>query len=239
MAEAAATPERSWFALPAEEVAAALEIDPAQGADGSGGLGRLERHGPNRFAEAAPEPRWHAFVRQYRDPMQIVLLVAGIAAASSRSTMPPGRRPDHLTVLNARYRPAPRARPQRVAALQKMMIIKAKARRDGTLVVLPAEAVTGDVVSIEAGDIVPADGRLLAATLEVAEAALTGNVPVAKGIEAVAGEEVPLGDRTDMVFMNTNTTRGTGQFVVTATGMATEVGHVSGSCGSRTRPRRR
>ena len=74
----------------------------------------------------------------------------------------------------------------------------------------------------------------------MAEAALTGeSLPVAKGVETVAGEEVPLGDRTDMVFMNTNTTRGTGQFVVTATGMATEVGHVSGSCRSRTRPRRR
>src|SRR5262249_21724686 len=73
-------------------------------------------------------------------------------------------------------------------------------------------------------------GRLLqAATLEVAESALTGeSVPVSKGVEPVDGEDVPLGDRTDMVFMNTNTTRGTGQFVVTATGMATEVGHISG-----------
>ena len=78
---------------------------------------------------------------------------------------------------------------------------------------LPAEQlVPGDVVSIEAGDIVPADGRLLqAATLEVAESALTGeSVPVSKGVEPVAGDEVPLGDRTGMVFMNTNTTRGTG-----------------------------
>jgi len=111
-----------------------------------------------------------------------------------------------------------------------MMIIKAKVRRGGELLELPAEQlVPGDIVSVEAGDIVPADGRLLsAATLEVAESALTGkSVPVSKGIDAVSGEDVPLGDRTDMVFMNTNTTRGTGQFVVTATGMATEVGHTS------------
>ena len=110
-----------------------------------------------------------------------------------------------------------------------MMIIKAKVRRGGELLELPAEQlVPGDIVSVEAGDIVPADGRLLsAATLEVAESALTGeSVPVWKGIDAVSGEDVPLGDRTDMVFMNTNTTRGTGQFVVTATGMATEVGHI-------------
>src|SRR5436190_10615752 len=112
-----------------------------------------------------------------------------------------------------------------------MMIIKARVRRDGRLAELPAEQlVPGDVVSIEAGDLVPADGRLLqAATLEIAEAALTGeSMPVSKGIEAVDGTDVPLGDRTDMVYMNTNVTRGAGRFVVTTTGMATQVGHISG-----------
>jgi Ca2+-transporting ATPase len=112
-----------------------------------------------------------------------------------------------------------------------MMIIKAKVHRDGALAEIPAEQlVPGDIVSLEAGDIVPADGRLLqAATLEIAEAALTGeSMPVSKGIEAVDGEDVPLGDRTDMVYMNTNVTRGAGRFVVTTTGMATQVGHISG-----------
>ncbi|MGD0066681.1 MAG: cation-transporting P-type ATPase, partial [Streptosporangiaceae bacterium] len=85
-------------------------------------------------------------------------------------------------------------------------------------------------VAIEAGDIVPADGRLLkAATLEVDESALTGeSLPVAKGTEPVAGAGTPLGDRTDMVYMNTSVSRGAGEFVITATGMATEVGHISG-----------
>src|SRR3954452_5094074 len=118
-----------------------------------------------------------------------------------------------------------------VSALQKMMILKAKVHRDGELSVIPADQlVPGDIVSIEAGDIVPADGRLLqSATLEIAESALTGeSVPVSKGTETVEGEDVPLGDRTDMVFMNTNATRGTGRFIVTATGMNTEVGHISG-----------
>ena len=75
----------------------------------------------------------------------------------------------------------------------------------------------------------PADGRLLsAATLEIAESALTGeSMPVSKGVESVASPDTPLGDRTDMVFMNTNVTRGAGSFVVTSTGMATEVGHIS------------
>ena len=98
------------------------------------------------------------------------------------------------------------------------MIVKARVRRDGNLTQLPAEElVPGDVVSVEAGDVVPADGRLLAAaTLEIAESALTGeSVPVSKGVEPVEQPDAPLGDRTDMVYMNTNVTRGTGEFVVT------------------------
>src|SRR5262249_10043813 len=115
-------------------------------------------------------------------------------------------------------------------ALQKMMIVKARVRRDGELLEIPAEQlVPGDVVSIEAGDVVPADGRLLsAATLEVAEAALTGeSMPVSKGVGPVGGTGTPRGDRTDMVYMTTNGTRGAGTFVVTTTGMATEAGHIS------------
>jgi Ca2+-transporting ATPase len=233
MVETASPPsERPWHALAGDEAAAALDVDPAQGLTAAEAEARLGRYGPNKFAEAAPEPRWHAFARQYRDPMQIVLLVAGIGSIVPLAQYGTGLVLILLTVLNAvlGLRQEGKAAAA-VAALQKMMIIKAKVRRDGALLVLPAEQlVPGDVVSIEAGDIVPADGRLLAAaTLEVAEAALTGeSVPVAKGVETVAGDEVPLGDRTDMVFMNTNTTRGTGQFVVTATGMETEVGHVSG-----------
>ncbi len=81
---------------------------------------------------------------------------------------------------------------------------------------------------IEAGDVIPADGRLLqAATLEVAESALTGeSVPVLRGTAAVGGADTPLGDRSSMVYMNTNVTRGAGELVVTATGMSTEVGHI-------------
>ena len=117
-----------------------------------------------------------------------------------------------------------------VAALQKMMVVSAKVRRDGSLVQLPMEQlVPGDIVNIEAGDLVPADGRLLtAATLEIDESALTGeSVPVPKQVEAVA-EGAGLGDRVDLAFMNTQVTRGAGTMLVTNTGMATEVGHISG-----------
>jgi P-type Ca2+ transporter type 2C len=72
--------EPTWYELPGEKVAPALEVDPVAGLSSSVAASRLEQYGPNKFAEAKPEPRWHAFVRQYYDPMQIVLLVAGIGS---------------------------------------------------------------------------------------------------------------------------------------------------------------
>ena len=91
------------------------------------------------------------------------------------------------------------------------------------------ELVPGDIVNIEAGDLVPADGRLLtAATLEIDESALTGeSVPVPKQVDPVAADSA-LGDRIDLAFMNTQVTRGAGTLLVTSTGMTTEVGHISG-----------
>jgi P-type Ca2+ transporter type 2C len=225
------TPESTWYELPGEAVAASMNVDPQRGLTSAEAAARLEQYGPNRFAEGKSEPRWRAFERQYHDPMQMVLLVAGVGSIVPLEQYGTGIMLLFLTVFNAVLGLHQEGKAAAaVAALQKMMIVKAKVHRDGELVELPAEElVPGDIVSVEAGDIIPADGRLLsAATLEVAESALTGeSVPVSKGIALVDGEDVPLGDRTDMVFMNTNATRGTATFVVTATGMETEVGHIS------------
>jgi P-type Ca2+ transporter type 2C len=232
MAVATTARERTtWYALDAAEVATRLGVDPKQGLSTAEATARREQYGPNKFAEAKPEPRWHAFLRQYRDLMQIVLLVVGIGSLWPLQQWGTGIVVLLLTVFNAvlGLRQEGKAAAA-VAALQKMMIVKARVMRDGSLAELPAEElVPGDIVSIEAGDVVSADGRLLTvATLEVAESALTGeSLPVGKTVEAVAGEDTPLGDRTDMVYMNTNITRGSGQFVVTSTGMSTEVGHIS------------
>src|SRR3989440_1041386 len=223
--------DSAYYELPVEQVAASFDVDPARGLSSAEAAARLDQYGANKFAEAKAEPRWRAFVRQYYDAMQIVLLVAGIASIVPLGQYGTGIMLLLLTVLNAVLGLHQEGKAAAaVAALQKMMIIKAKVHRGGQLAEIPAEQlVPGDIVSIEAGDIIPADGRLLqAATLEVAESALTGeSVPVSKGVDPVDGDDVPLGDRTDMVFMNTNTTRGAGQFVVTATGMNTEVGHIS------------
>jgi P-type Ca2+ transporter type 2C len=230
---ATTTPEApTWHVRSRADVVAELDVEPERGLTGAEAAERLERYGPNRFAEAKQESRWHAFLRQYRDPMQIVLLVAGVISIYPVKETGTGIVILLLTLLNAMLGLSQEGKAAAaVAALAKMMIVKARVRRDGALAQLPAEQlVPGDVVQIEAGDVVPADGRVLAAaTLEVAEAALTGeSLPVGKGVEAVAAPDAPLGDRTDMVYMNTNVTRGTGEFVVTSTGMATEVGHISG-----------
>jgi P-type Ca2+ transporter type 2C len=221
----------AWHTLAPDDVGGRLGVDPGSGLSAAEAASRLASVGPNKFTETAVEPRWRAFVRQYRDPMQIVLLVAGIGSLYPLKELGTGLVLLFLTLFNAvlGLRQEGKAA-EAVAALQKMMIVKARVRRDGELVQIPAEElVPGDVVSIEAGDVVPADGRLLsAATLEVAESALTGeSLPVSKGVEAVESVETPLGDRTDMVYMNTNVTRGAGAFVVTSTGMSTEVGHIS------------
>ena len=227
----AASEAPTWFTLSGDDVAQRLGVDPERGLTAEEAAKRLQQYGPNKFAEAKPEPRWRAFVRQYRDPMQIVLLAAGIGSLYPIKEYGTGILIIFLTLFNAvlGLRQEGKAAAA-VAALQKMMIVKARVRRDGSLAELPAEQLApGDVVRLEAGDVVPADGRLLSsATLEIGESALTGeSVPVSKGAETVENAAAPLGDRTDMVYMNTNVTRGSGAFVVTATGMQTEVGHIS------------
>ena len=227
-----AASELAWHTLGADQVLHSEGVDEQRGLSSAEAATRAQRFGPNEFAAGRSESRWHAFLRQYRDPMQIVLLAAGIGSLYPLKQLGTGVLLILLTLFNAveglhQEGKATAA----VSALQKMVVITARVRRDGQLSELPGrQLVPGNIVALQAGDIVPADGRLVtAATLEVDESALTGeSLPVAKGTEPVAGTDTPLGDRSDMVYMNTNVTRGAGEFVVTATGMATQVGQISG-----------
>ncbi|MGZ3715307.1 MAG: cation-translocating P-type ATPase, partial [Ktedonobacterales bacterium] len=225
-------PGPDWYALSVTDVLKAQGIDAALGLSTAEATVRLQRFGPNVFAEAKKEPGWRAFIRQFRDPMQIVLLVAGVVSGVVIQQWGTALVLLALALFNAvmGLRQEGKAEAS-IAALQKMMIVKSRVRRDGEVKELPADQLApGDIVLVEAGDRVPADGRLItAATLEIDESALTGeSVPVPKQVEPVTGKEVPLGDRVDMAYMNTNATRGTGEILVTATGMSTEVGHISG-----------
>ncbi|MEU4159045.1 HAD-IC family P-type ATPase [Actinoplanes sp. NPDC026670] len=222
----------AFHVLSVPEALEAEQVDRHRGLSEDEVAKRRAKYGPNRFAEAKKEPWWRSFVRQYADPMQIVLLAAGIGSLYPLKQYGTGILLIALTLLNAALGLHQEGKAAAaIDALQKMMIIKARVRRDGTLIEIPAEElVPGDVVAMEAGDVVPADGRLLrAATLEIDESALTGeSLPVAKDVAAVASADTALGDRSDMAYMNTNVTRGAGELLVTATGMNTEVGRISG-----------
>src|SRR5215211_5845598 len=217
----------AWHNLTAVEACAKLDVDGRSGLEPAEVERRRAQYGSNKLAEGEKEPGWRAFLHQYRDLMQLVLVGAAIVSMVALQEFSTGIA---ILGLNQEGKAA-----ESVAALQKMLIIKAHARRGGAAIDIPAEElVPGDVVSFEAGDKIPADGRLLvAATLEIEEAALTGeSTPVGKSVDAVAGDEVPLGDRVDMAYMNSTVTRGRGEMVVTATGMDTEVGHISGMLSS-------
>jgi Ca2+-transporting ATPase len=223
--------DAAWWALTPQQAIQAQSVDAATGLSTAEADSRRSKFGANKFADAKKEPRWQAFVRQYRDPMQVVLLVAGVLSLFIPNQFATGVVLILLTLLNAAMGLNQEGKASAsVSALQKMMVVKAKVRRGGELgEVAMDQLVPGDIVNIEAGDLVPADARILsAATLEIDESALTGeSVPVPKQIDPVAADSA-LGDRIDMAFMNTQVTRGAGTILVTSTGMSTEVGHISG-----------
>ena len=227
-----ATETTDWYRLSAEDACRQLDVDAAVGLTSAGVVERRERYGPNKLAEEAKEPGWRAFLRQYRDLMQLVLVGAAVVSIVALQDVSTGLVVLGLTVVNALMGLHQEGKAaESVAALRQMLIMTASVRRDGQLVANPAEElVPGDIVGFQAGDKVPADGRILvAATLEIEEAGLTGeSTPSAKSLDPVTGDDVPLGDRVDMAYMNSQVTRGRGEMVVTATGMSTEVGHISG-----------
>lgn len=219
-----------WHELEIVDTAQTLQVDPAVGLSASDVSQRLQQYGPNKLAEGKTESTLQAFLRQYKDFMQIILLVASLGSlfigdvASAVMLV-------LLTVLNAIMGLRQEAKAaDSLAALQEMMKLTTRVRRDGSVTEVDAEEIVpGDVVLFEAGDRVPADGRLLvAATLEIEEAALTGeSTPVLKQTDTVPGDDIPVGDRTDMAYMQSSVTRGRGEMLVTATGMDTEVGHIA------------
>jgi P-type Ca2+ transporter type 2C len=221
----------SWHALSPDQALAQQDVDADRGLTAAEADRRRATYGANAFAEAKKASKWQLFARQYADPMQLVLLVAGIVCLFLPGQFYTGVFLLLLTVFNAWMAMNQEGKAEASAsALQGMMVVKARVRRDGALVEVPMDQlVPGDIVNIEAGDLVPADARILsAATLEIDESALTGeSVPTPKQVDAVAADAA-LGDRVDMTFMNCQVTRGAGTILVTTTGMATEVGHISG-----------
>ncbi len=228
-AASGATP--TWYALEATEVAKALDVEPSVGLSSAEAQRRLGQYGPNRMAAKKQESPLHAFVRQYQDFMQVLLLGAAIVNVIVTGEWGTTIVLLLLTVFNAvlSLRGESKAAAS-VGALEKMLKNIARVRRDGEAIEIDSEGlVPGDIVLMEAGNRVPADGRLfVAATLEIEEGALTGeSVPVSKDIASIVGSDVGIGDRHCLAFMNTAVTRGRGEMIVTTTGMDTEIGHIA------------
>jgi Ca2+-transporting ATPase len=223
--------ESTWYRMTPEQVAQQLEVDPAKGLSAAEAQARLQKYGPNVLAAKQKESGWQAFLRQYKDFMQIVLLAAAVLSLVFTRDLGTTLVLVGLTIFNAVLGMNQEAKAEAsMAALQKMLKNIARVRRDGQAIEIDAEGlVPGDIVLMEAGNRVPADGRLfVVATLEIEEAALTGeSVASPKDIDTIDKPEVPLGDRLNMAFMNTAVTRGRGEMIVTTTGMGTEMGHIA------------
>ena len=229
-ASGSAEADIKWYGLTSAEATDRLQVDPAKGLSAAEVQQRLQKYGSNVLEAAKPEPGWKRFFKQYKEYMQIVLLVAAVVSlliGEYRTFV----LLILLTLLNAwlGYHQEGKAAAS-AAALSKTMKTVTKVRRDGVTQEVNAEQVVpGDIVIVDAGDRIPADGRvILAATLSIEEGALTGeSAAVEKETDAISKPDVALGDRNNMAFMNTSVTRGHGEILVTTTGMGSEVGHIA------------
>ena len=190
MTELTGTKSAPWHAIPADDVARELGVDPHVGLSSAEAARRLGLHGPNRLAETPREPRWRVFLRQFQDVLILVLLVAAVVSLAVTREWETPVVIVLVVLLNATIGFVQESRAEAsLEALKQMLVMTATVRRDGRAVrVDAAELVPGDVVMVEAGDRVPADGRLLSSTsLEVQESSLTGEAQPA--VKSAAGQQ--------------------------------------------------
>ena len=223
-----------WYTKSSAQALQELDTNSSRGLTSTQAAQRLQQYGPNQLEKPKPTPLILRFLLQLKDPMIVVLLFA--AALSLIST--------HgedwieaviillIVVVNAvisitQENSAHKA----LEALEQMSAPLARVVRDGqTLRLDTRQLVPGDIILLEAGDLVPADGRILhCANLKVDESAITGeSVPVSKESGAVLAEDTEVGDQSNMVISSTVITNGRATCVVTATGMDTQVGRIAG-----------
>lgn len=193
-------------------------------------LKHQEKYGPNELVEGKKKTTLQIFLEQYKDFLVIILIIAAIASGFM------GDVESALVILivitmNAILGTVQTIKAeQSLASLKKLSGPEAKVLRNGNVVQIPSSEVTvGDIVMLDAGDYIPADGRLTeCASLKVDESALTGeSLGVEKTTDIIKEEEVPLGDRVNMVYSGSFVTYGRGAFVVTGIGMETEVGKIA------------
>lgn len=204
---------------------------------------RSAETGKNKLAEDKKTPLILRFLSQFADPMIIILIAAAVISAIT-SVLQKEFPSDviiimFVVIINAILGVYQESKAEKaIEALQKMAAATTKVLRDGKVCEIPSEDLTvGDVVLLEAGDAVPADGRIFeSASLKIEESALTGeSVPVNKFIKAIGLEgqkDVPLGDRKNMMYMGSTVVYGRGKAVITSIGMDTEMGKIAGALSS-------
>ena len=232
---------KKLYTQSAQEVLDAMGVAP-EGLSSQEAAARREKYGPNKLKEAPKPTLLQRFLTQLKDPMLIILMIA--AAVSAITGFISGEEEIAeviiilaVVLLNAILGVIQESKAEAaIEALQTMTAATCKVLRDGKQVILHSdELVPGDIVLLEAGDAVPADGRIIEnASMKIEEAALTGeSVPVNKVLEelglAEGQEEIPLGDRKNMCYMGSTVVYGRGKAVITQTGMDTEMGKIAGA----------
>ncbi|NJO75024.1 MAG: cation-translocating P-type ATPase [Leptolyngbyaceae cyanobacterium RM1_406_9] len=219
-----------WHTLDTQTVLKYLESHLDRGLDRSEVQERIAKFGPNELEERAGRSHWRILLDQFTNIMLIMLMAVAVISALL------GEAKDAIAILSIvgingllGYVQESRAE-KALAALKQMVVPMVRVKRQGEVQEIPGrELVPGDIVLLEAGGQIPADGRLLeTVNLRVREAALTGEAqPVSKIAQAVLEADVPLGDRTNVAFQGTEVLQGRGVLLVTATGMSTELGRVA------------
>ena len=231
---------KDYYKLSVDETLNELNAESA-GLSSERAAERLAQYGPNKLKEAEKPGFWKRFLTQLKDPMLLILLAAAGVSALTGAIAGESEWAETIIILavvllNAVLGVLQESKAEAaIEALQTMTAATCKVLRDGKMAVLHSdELVPGDVVLLEAGDAVPADGRIIeSASLKIEEAALTGeSVPVNKMLDALGAaqkqEDVPLGDRKNMCYMGSTVVYGRGKAVITATGMSTEMGKIAG-----------
>ncbi|HEY8541977.1 MAG TPA: HAD-IC family P-type ATPase, partial [Pseudothermotoga sp.] len=221
---------KDFYRMKTEDVCKDMQVDPGNGLTNQEAKKRLEQYGPNEIAQKKRRTIWQMFFSQFTDFLIIILLVAAVVSIVV------GEGIDAVLIiiivlLNATLSTIQESKAEKsLQLLKKMAAPMAKVIRDGVVQTISSrEIVPGDVVLLETGNYVPADGRLIeAVNLSVSEAALTGeSQPVDKTTDAIDKDKLPIGDRLNMVYSGTIVTKGRGKAVVTSTGNETELGKIA------------
>lgn len=221
-----------YYKLGIDEIAKSLDSNLTKGLGSDEGSERIVKYGHNALKEAKAVSPFEIFIGQFKDFIVWVLIGAALVSGFLKEWVD-AFAIIGIVILNAILGFIQEYRAEKsLAALKKLSSPNSKVIRDGVIAIIPsAEIVPGDIIEVEAGDHIPADGRLIyiSPNFTASEASLTGeSTPVTKGTLALEKDDVPLADRTNMVYMGTSVSSGKARAIIIETGMSTELGKIAG-----------